>query len=44
MLFRSVMFSEMPIASVMSMTLFVVIFVIMVINFKLSQKWVSYDV
>ncbi|MCI8435457.1 MAG: sugar ABC transporter permease [Clostridia bacterium] len=42
--YKGVMFSEMPVASVMSMTLFVVIFVIMVINFKLSQKWVSYDV
>ena len=42
--YKGVMFSEMPVASVMSMTLFVDIFVIMVINFKLSQKWVSYDV
>ncbi len=42
--YKGVLFSEMPVASVMSMALFVVIFVIMLINYKLSDKWVSYDV
>lgn len=42
--YRGIMFSDMPVASVMSMTLFVIIFIVMVINFKLSDKWVSYDV
>lgn len=41
--YRGIMFSDMPVASVMSMTLFVIIFVVMVINYKLSDKWVSYD-
>lgn len=34
---------NMPVASVMSMFLFIIIFVILFINFKLSDKWVSYD-
>ena len=41
---KGIMFSDMPIASVMSMVLFVIITTIMIINFKLSKKWVSYDV
>lgn len=42
--FEGMQFGNMPVASVMSMFLFVIIFVIMFINFKLSNKWVSYDV
>ncbi len=37
-------FSNMPTASVMSMTLFVIIFVVLFVNFKLQNKWVNYDV
>ena len=33
----------MPVASVMSMVLFLIIMVITVINYKLGDKWVSYD-
>lgn len=36
-------FSRMPQASVMSFALFLIIFAIMFLNFKLSKKWVSYD-
>lgn len=43
-IYQKGLFNSMPIASVMSMVLFVVIFTVMVINFKLSNKWVSYDV
>lgn len=41
---KGIMFSEMPVASVMSMVLFLITLVIMIVNFKLSEKWVSYDV
>lgn len=41
--FQGLQFGNMPVASVMSMFLFLVIFVILFINFKLSDKWVSYD-
>lgn len=37
-------FSHMPVASVMSMVLFLIIFVALFLNFKLQNKWVSYDV
>lgn len=43
-IYQQGLFNKMPIASVMSMVLFIIIFIIMVINFKLSNKWVSYDV
>ena len=36
-------FSRMPQASLMSFVLFWIIFAIMLLNFKLSKKWVSYD-
>ena len=36
-------FSRMPQASLMSFVLFLIIFTVMLLNFKLSKKWVSYD-
>ena len=33
----------MPVASVMSFVLFIIIFIITVLNFKLGNKWVNYD-
>lgn len=36
-------FSRMPQASLMSFILFGIIFAVMLLNFKLSKKWVSYD-
>ncbi len=40
---KGVMFNNMPVASVMSFVLFIIIFVITVLNFKLGNKWVNYD-
>ncbi len=42
--YTGITFSKMPVASVMSMILFVVIFCVLFINFKMQNKWVSYDV
>ena len=41
--YQGVQFRNMPVASVMSMVLFLIIMVITVINYKLGDKWVSYD-
>ncbi len=40
---KGVMFNNMPTASVMSFVLFLLIFVITVVNFKIGDKWVSYE-
>lgn len=40
---KGVMFNNMPVASVMSFVLFIIIFIITVLNFKLGNKWVNYD-
>ena len=40
---RGVMFNNMPTASVMSFVLFIIIFIITVVNFKIGDKWGSYD-
>lgn len=42
--YRGITFGDMPVASVMSMILFAVIFVVLFLNFKLQNKWVNYDV
>lgn len=41
--YQGIQFRNMPVASVMSFVLFLIIFAITLINYKLGDKWVSYD-
>ena len=41
--YQGVQFRNMPVAAVMSMVLFVIIMIVTVVNYKLGDKWVSYD-
>ena len=41
--YQGIQFRNMPVASVMSFVLFLIIFAITFINYKLGDKWVSYD-
>ena len=41
--YQGVQIRNMPVASVMSMVLFVIIMIVTIVNYKLGDKWVSYD-
>lgn len=41
--YQGVQFRNMPVASVMSMVLFLIIMAVTFVNYKLGDKWVSYD-
>ena len=41
--YQGIQFRNMPVASVMSFVLFLILLAITFINYKLSDKWVSYD-